>query len=172
MIMMKERDITNVDKMFAVMALLVPVLILNINTTFAQEAETKGTTTVMTNNALPIHIEEHFLQGQGLTVMDPGEASDEGVTTEDPINSSMHLFFAGNISAYVFQVDPGRVRIDGLPYDEYVHILEGRLILTPDEGEEMIFETGDHFIVPEGYTGYWTMPEPYREFVIINTIEQ
>ena len=63
-------------------------------------------------------------------------------------------------------------RIDGLPYDEFVQILEGRLILTPDEGEEMEFKKGDYLIVPEGYTGYWTMPEQYREFVIVNTIPE
>ena len=74
------------------------------------------------------------------------------------------------ISAYVLDVDPGRVRIDGLPYDEYVHVLEGRLILTPDGGEAIEYKKGDSLIVPEGYTGYWEMPEKYREFVIINTI--
>jgi uncharacterized cupin superfamily protein len=82
------------------------------------------------------------------------------------------LFFEGKISAYVFDVDPGKVRIDGLPYDEYIHILEGRLILTPDDGEEVEYKKGDSLILPEGYTGYWYMPEKYREFVIINTIAQ
>ena len=104
--------------------------------------------------------------------MDPNEGADEGVQTEGPISSSTHMFHAGKISAYVFDVSPGRVRIDGLPYDEFVQILEGRLILTPDEGEEMEFKKGDYLIVPEGYTGYWTMPEQYREFVIINTIPE
>ena len=53
---------------------------------------------------------------------------------------------------------------------EYVQVLEGRLILTPDDGEEVEYKKGDSLIVPEGYTGYWYMPEKYREFVIINTI--
>ena len=121
---------------------------------------------------LPITIEKHFLQGQGLVATDPETASDEGVSTEGTINSSSHLFFEGKISAYVFDVAPGRVRIDGLPYDEYIHVLEGRLILTPDEGEEVEYKKGDSLILPEGYRGYWTMPEKYREFVIINTISQ
>ena len=119
---------------------------------------------------LPITIEKHFLEGQGLVVTDPETASDEGVSTEGTINSSSHLFFEGKISAYVFDVDPGRVRIDGLPYDEYIHVLEGRLILTPDDADEVEYKKGDSLILPEGYRGYWTMPEKYREFVIINTI--
>jgi len=121
---------------------------------------------------LPITIYKHFLEGHGLVASDPATASDEGVSTEGTINSSSHLFFEGKISAYVFDVDPGKVRIDGLPYDEYIHILEGRLILTPDDGEKVEYKKGDSLILPEGYTGYWTMPEKYREFVIINTIPQ
>ena len=121
---------------------------------------------------LPVTIQKHFLEGQGLVAVDPATPSDEGVSTEGTINSSSHLFFEGKISAYVFDVDPGKVRIEGLPYDEYIHILEGRLILTPDDGEEVEYKKGDSLILPEGYTGYWTMPEKYREFVIINTIPQ
>jgi uncharacterized cupin superfamily protein len=120
--------------------------------------------------ALPITIHRHFLEGQRLVASDPATATDEGISTEGTINSTFHLFHEGKISAYVFDVDPGRVRIDGLPYDEYVQVLEGRLILTPDDGEEVEYKKGDSLIVPEGYTGYWYMPEKYREFVIINTI--
>ena len=97
---------------------------------------------------LPITIQTYFLEGQGLFASDPATVSDEGVSTEGTINSSSHLFFEGKISAYVFDVDPGKVRIDGLPYDEYIHILEGRLILTPDDGEEVEYKKGDSLILP------------------------
>lgn len=136
------------------------LLMLGSGSSFAQEQK------------LPILIENHFLQGRGLTVLDPEGPTDEGVTAEEPINSSMHLIYSGKISAYIFEVEKGRVRIDGLPYDEFVQVLEGRLILTPDDGEEKIYNKGDSLIVPEGYTGYWTMPEKYRELVVINTIEE
>lgn len=159
-------------RLSATLIALTSLLLLNTNSSFAQDKVTEGTSTQMTKKINPIQIEKHFLEGKGLTAIDPATAADEGVTTEGPINSSTHLFFEGKISAYVFDVSPGRVRIDGLPYDEYVHILEGRLILTPDDGEEVEFKKGDSLIVPEGYTGYWTMPEKYREFVIINTIPE
>ena len=124
----------------------------------------------VSDSILPITIHKHFLEGQGLVVTE-GE-SDEAISTEGTISSSSHLFFEGKISAYVFDVDPGRVRIDGLPYDEYIHILKGRLILSPDNSAEVEYKTGDSLILPEGYTGYWTMPERYREFVIINTVSE
>ena len=47
--------------------------------------------------------------------------------------------------------------------------LEGRLILTPDDGGTYEFKKGDSFIVPKGYTGHWHMPEKYRELIVIDT---
>ncbi|MEM8936347.1 MAG: cupin domain-containing protein [Pseudomonadota bacterium] len=121
----------------------------------------------------PILIEPRYLEGNGLTPVDLATApKDPNITTEGPIKFSTHMIFSGKISSYVFETEPGRVRIDGLPYDEYINILEGRLILTPDDGEAMEFKTGDSFIIPEGYKGYWEMPEKYREFVIINTVSE
>ncbi|MEL7042994.1 MAG: cupin domain-containing protein [Pseudomonadota bacterium] len=121
---------------------------------------------------LPMSIAQSYLEGEGLTVIDPSTAqADEGITTEAPINYSTHLFHEGKISAYVFETDPGTVQIDGLPYDEYVHVLEGRLILTPKGGEPQEFKAGDHLLIPEGYVGTWHMPEKYREFVVINTLQ-
>lgn len=55
------------------------------------------------------------------------------------------------------------------PFDEYVYALEGRLILTLDDGRKFETKQGEAIIVPEGFTGYWYIPEKYREF-IINTI--
>ena len=157
------KSIWSISTMAAIASLVIGTIALFSQHTLAEDSS---------KPILPITIHKHFLEGQGLVVTDPATASDEGISTEGTINSSSHLFFEGKISAYVFDVDPGKVRIDGLPYDEYIHILEGRLILTPDDGEEVEYKKGDSLILPEGYTGYWTMPEKYREFVIINTITQ
>ena len=73
------------------------------------------------------------------------------------------------IPVTVIQAGPGKVHIDGLPYDEFVQILEGRLILTLDDGRSFEFEQGDSLVVPKGYVGSWEMPEPYRELVVIDT---
>ena len=122
---------------------------------------------------VPIAIEKSFLEGKGLTPGDPSEFDDEGVTSEESDEElskfSTHAFFAGKILVSVYESDPAKVRIDNLPYDEYVHILEGRLILSHDDGETFEFKQGDSLIVPQGFTGYWHMPEKYRELIIINT---
>lgn len=122
---------------------------------------------------VPLRINKSFLDGEGLTKIDPSTAEmDDNMSTEAPIAYSTHLFHSGKISSYVFETEPGTVQINGLPYDEYIFILEGRLILTPKGGEAEEFKTGDHLLVPEGFVGTWEMPEKYREFVVINSVEQ
>ncbi len=118
----------------------------------------------------PIAIEKSFLEGKGLTVGDPSEFDDEGVTQEeDPKKFSFHNFFSGKILVSVYEAEAGKVRIDGLPYDEFIQILEGRLILIHDDGEEFEFKQGESLLVPRGFTGFWYMPEKYRELIIINS---
>ena len=48
-------------------------------------------------------------------------------------DSYTHGFYTGKIFVAVYEAGPGRVYIDGALFDEFVQILEGRLILTPDD---------------------------------------
>ena len=43
----------------------------------------------------------------------------------------------------IYESEASSVRIEGPHYDEFIQILEGRLILTPDGGEATEFKTGD-----------------------------
>ena len=119
----------------------------------------------------PISLQESYMQGEDLT---PGETSYFNLPwltrLTEPQRFSSHTFYDGKIKAAIYETEPGKVHIDGLPYDEYIHILEGRLILTPDGGEPVEFKTGESLLVPKGYVGSWDNPEKYREFIIINSI--
>ena len=120
---------------------------------------------------IPIAIDQGYLEGRGLTRVDPSEFDGENVTRDDDFTSDSytHAFYAGKIFVAVYEAGPGRVYIDGAVYDEFVQILEGRLILTPDGGDAIEFKQGESLVVPQGYKGYWYMPEKYRELIIINT---
>ena len=120
---------------------------------------------------IPIAIEQGYLEGRGLTRVDPSEFDGENITRDDDYTSDSykHDFHFGKILVAVYEAGPGRVYIDGAVYDEFVQILEGRLILTPDGGDPVEFNQGDSLVVPQGYKGYWHMPEKYRELIIINT---
>jgi uncharacterized cupin superfamily protein len=123
---------------------------------------------------IPIAIEKSFLDGMGLVADDPTEYTDytkseDGGEREAVSRSSSHVFHHDKIHVSVIEAGPGKVRVDGLPYDEFVHILQGRLILTLDDGHEFKFQQGESFIVPKGFVGIWEMPERYRELVVVDT---
>ena len=123
-----------------------------------------------TSTIVPIALEKSYLEGKGLVLEDPSEY-DEYVESEGEHRSPSHshTFHVGKIFVTVVQAGPGKVYIKGLPYDEFIQILEGRLILTLDDGRSFEFEQGDSLVVPKGYVGTWEMPEPYRELVVIDT---
>jgi len=54
-------------------------------------------------------------------------------------------------------------------YDEYVLVLEGSVVLTSTEGVRQEYQTGDQFLVPQGWTGTWEMPSRFRELIIVET---
>ena len=120
---------------------------------------------------LPISVEQSFLDGEGLTAGDPSEfGDDENISQEDePAGFSTHNFHTGKIMVSIYEAGPGKVRIEGALYDEFITILEGRLILTPDSGGEFEYKAGDSLIVPKGYVGGWDMPERYRELIVVDT---
>ena len=53
------------------------------------------------------------------------------------------------------------------PYDEYVFVLEGEVILTSTSGERQRYGVGESFVVPKGWTGTWDMPVKYREKIVV-----
>jgi len=121
---------------------------------------------------VPIAIEPSYLEGRGLVAADLSErdSSDNNVTSDEPIENSSHIFHTGKIMVGVYEAAPGKVHIEDAKFDEFVQILEGRLILTPDGGDESYeYKKGDSFVVPKGYTGTWHMPEKYRELIVIDT---
>jgi uncharacterized cupin superfamily protein len=42
---------------------------------------------------------------------------------------------------------------------EFVHLIEGRIIITPDGGEPMHVGPGDAFVVDVGFSGTWEITE-------------
>ena len=122
------------------------------------------------DSAVPISVDRGFLAGEALTAGDHSEFDNEGVTAEDEAaDFRTHNFHTGNIMVSVYEAGPGKVRIEGSVYDEFITILEGRLILTPDSGGAFEYSAGESLIVPKGYHGGWEMPERYRELIVVDT---
>lgn len=139
--------------------------------TFPGENTMSQETSSAPSPVIPIAIEQSYLEGRGLTRVDMSEFDSEGITQvgDTASESNKHDFYLGKILVAVYEAGPGKVYIDGALYDEFVQILDGRLILTPDGGDPVEFNQGESLVVPQGYKGYWHMPEKYRELIVINT---
>jgi uncharacterized cupin superfamily protein len=75
----------------------------------------------------------------------------------------------GEFVVALYEAMPAVIDIsEPYPYDEYVRVLEGSVVLTSSEGERQSYEAGDAFLVPVGWTGTWEMPARFRELIIID----
>ena len=83
--------------------------------------------------------------------------------------SEYKTWFEGQISAMVYAPQDGLLRFDGTSYDEFVVVLHGRAILTPDDGAVQRYGVGDAFVVPRGYSGTWEFQDRYRELIVFET---
>lgn len=46
---------------------------------------------------------------------------------------------------------------------EFVHLLAGKITITPDGGEAVNVSAGDAFLVEPGFAGTWVIEEPVRK---------
>jgi uncharacterized cupin superfamily protein len=50
-----------------------------------------------------------------------------------------------------------------------ISVLKGRGVLTSQDGVRHVFEKGDVFVAPKGWTGTWKMSGNYRELITFET---
>jgi len=61
---------------------------------------------------------------------------------------------------------PGTYRV-AYAADEFIHLFEGKVTLTPDSGSALTFSAGDSFQIPKGFTGLWKTEERIRKVFTI-----
>jgi hypothetical protein len=78
------------------------------------------------------------------------------------------LYMGKELILEVYEDDAATYAIDQpFPFDEYVLVLSGKLILTDAGGQVHEFAAGDSLVVPKGFTGTWKMLGNYREFIAV-----
>ena len=82
---------------------------------------------------------------------------------------SYHTFFSGEeVVVEVYEAEPAKLKIDEpWPYDEFIYVLSGKLVLTDARGEVTQFVAGESLVVPKGFIGIWEMQGNFRELVVI-----
>ena len=129
----------------------------------AEEGEKDGAA----KSPAPVRLDRDKLAGLGL--VDYAPFPPEMVLTGRSAHRS-HVFFSGDeLVAEVYEADAAMLAIsDPFPYDEFIYVLSGKLILTDATGAVSEYAQGEFLVVPKGFTGgTWEMLGDYRELVVI-----
>lgn len=73
----------------------------------------------------------------------------------------------GRLFCGIWESSPGKVKV---AYDEweFCHFIEGKAILTNEEGKSWTLKKGDAFIIPSGFKGTWeTVKKVKKHYVIL-----
>jgi uncharacterized cupin superfamily protein len=120
--------------------------------------------------------------GPGTQIIDPIDlnpilASDEGFKPLPPWPKEMVLsgskshssrpIFSREISVGMYKGTDELIKEDSHWVDEFVYLIHGDAILTPDGGKPHHFKAGDFFLVPKGFKGTWETRNGYKELVVV-----
>jgi len=115
----------------------------------------------------PLKLDPAVLAGEGLREVPPvpKEFLLSGVSR--PRERVLHE--GDEIVAAVYEEAPVKLPLQGkgMPYDEFVHVLEGTLILTDSNGRTREFNAGDFLLIPKGFTGTWETRGKFRELIVV-----
>lgn len=120
----------------------------------------------MSDNGV-IRFEANGPGGQGLgpcNLVTP-ETLIEGNPTE-----RIHTFFTsvtGQLTAGVWTCTPCTEVFASYPVDEFMQVLEGRVVVTGPDGVPRTFEAGDAFVIAKGTPLTWKIEETMRKYYVI-----
>ena len=119
-----------------------------------------------TGAAAPVRLDAEKLAGLGLEEFEPFPKE---IVLSGRSKHSYHTFFSGEeVVVEVYEAEPAKLKIDEpWPYDEFIYVLSGKLVLTDARGEVTQFVAGESLVVPKGFIGIWEMQGNFRELVVI-----
>ena len=114
----------------------------------------------------PVRLDAEKLAGLGLEEFEPFPKE---IVLSGRSKHSYHTFFSGEeVVVEVYEAEPAKLKIDEpWPYDEFIYVLSGRLVLTDARGDVTQFVAGESLVVPKGFLGIWEMKGNFRELVVI-----
>ncbi len=114
----------------------------------------------------PVRLDAEKLAGLGLEEYDPFP---EEMVLSGRSRHSYHTLFSGEeVVVEVYEAEPAKLKVDEpWPYDEFIYLLSGKLVLTDAMGEVTQYVAGESLFVPKGFLGTWEMQGNFRELVVI-----
>ena len=77
-----------------------------------------------------------------------------------------HSSLDGSMISGTWEATPG-TWYASYEFYEFVHLIEGRITITPDGGAPITLVPGDAFTVEPSFKGTWTIEEPVRKHFAI-----
>ncbi len=116
---------------------------------------------------LPWQLDPAVLAGQGLSDVPPVPKEVLLSGESRPRRAVLHL--GNDIVVVVYEEQPVKLALrgKGMPYNEFVHVLAGTLVLTDESGHAHEYHVGDFLVIPQGFTGTWETRGTFRELVVI-----
>lgn len=118
--------------------------------------------------ASPVRMNRDSMAGLGLTPIPNDGFMD--ILVEGELEFTIAQLYGGeDFQVVVVESTPAKTdhRNRPLEYDEFVFVLNGKLVLTEQNGNVQEFWPGEALVVPKGYTGTWEQVGTYRELALI-----
>lgn len=77
-----------------------------------------------------------------------------------------HTTKDGKVLSGTWQATPGTYHASYTDY-EFVHMISGRIVITPDGGESVEVGPGDAFVVEADFKGTWKIIEPVTKHFVV-----
>jgi uncharacterized cupin superfamily protein len=91
---------------------------------------------------------------------------DEATGDEPMATSGVEVWADGDSSGGIWQCTPGPSHWT-LETNEVIHLVAGRMTVTPDDGDPLDLAAGDMAVFPLGWSGTWDIHETVRKVYAI-----
>ncbi|MBL0374912.1 cupin domain-containing protein [Rhizobium sp. KVB221] len=78
----------------------------------------------------------------------------------------LHTSNDGSMISGYWEATPGTYHATYTDY-EFVHVMQGKMTITPDGGVPVVLGPGDAFVVEPGFKGLWKIEETIRKHFAI-----
>jgi len=87
----------------------------------------------------------------------------EGTFDGSYLGATQYRSKGRQLTVGIWQSEPGTLKTDGYPHDEYCLVLEGHLVIDNRGGAHAEFDPGDSFVIPKGWAGTWKMTRRFKK---------
>ena len=120
-------------------------------------------------------IETLLLEADGLPDSGMGEWQQmlgADLLTLAPLERNAIIYQSGSehnrlVKIGVWECEAYAEHIDSYPYDEYMRVLTGSVMITADGGSTKTYLVGDSFFMPRGFKGIWKQTETMKKYFAI-----